>query len=71
MYTPTPSQIAIYGLEKTQGRFYEKNEIFAGTFRANKGRDCKATLPGGVIYEGHIYVDREGACYICQVLIHQ
>ena len=64
MYTPTPRQIEVYGLEKTQGQFYEKNEIFAGTFRANIWRQCKATLPGGFICPGYIHVDDEGNCYV-------
>jgi len=28
-------------------------------------------LPGGIVYEGHIYIDNEGGCYIARVFINE
>lgn len=65
MYKPTPRQIEVYGLEKTQGRYYEKEEIFAGTFRANNGRECGAVLRDGAhMNRYNIFVDDDGTCWI-------
>lgn len=64
MYSPTPNQIQVFWLKASQGRYYEKNEIFAGIFRANTLRECEAVWINGNKMSGFIYVDDEGNCYV-------